>query len=299
MKNTHCFIITAIALLATSCLRLDDNLFNKKNDIKSYLLDNYTGEQDFILDASYKIPDSLVHLFTLNSLMPGESTAKKIQAIYLGNISKITSDTVIMYCHGNKWHMDFYWQRAKLLAHTGGKNHYGLLMIDYRGYGLSEGSPTEDGMYADVDAALQWLKLNGLTTNRLVIYGFSLGSAPACKLTANPRSLTPSKLILEAPFASAAVMVQDGSQLSMPSSYFSNLKINNAEEIKKVQQPLMWMHGTNDLFLNIKTHGQVVYDNHSGVYKEAHKIEGADHSEIPVNYGFTNYLKDLEKFIKR
>lgn len=299
MKKTVIYIFIVFVLAFSSCMRLDSNLYNNDNTITSYQLDNYSGEQDFILDATYKIPDSLIHHFTLSSLIPGESSAKKIHAIYLGSISKIATDTVIMYCHGNKWHMDFYWQRAKLMAHIGGKNHYGVMMIDYRGFGMSEGEPTEDGMYADVDAAFQWLKLNGLTSQRLMVYGFSLGSAPACELTANPRSLTPSKIILEANFASAAVMVQDGSQISMPASYFTNLKIDNAEEIKKISQPLFWMHGKNDLFLNIDTHGQVVYNNHGGTYKEAHKIDGADHGEVPEKYGFENYLRDLEVFIKK
>jgi len=296
------FIKIALIILGfgfSSCFRLDANLFNNDNKIKEYKLDNYTGEQDFILGTFYHIQDSMIHLFTLSSKMASESSSKKIYAIYLGEISKIASDTVIMYCHGNKWHMDFYWQREKLLAHVGGKNHYGVLMIDYRGYGLSEGTPTEEGMYTDVDAALQWLKLNGLSNQRLIMYGFSVGTAPACKLTANPRSLTPSKLILEAPFASAAVMVEDATQLAMPASYVTNLKIDNSEEIKKVNQPFMWMHGTNDKFLNINTHGQVVYNNYHGVYKEAHKIAGADHGEVPAKYGFTNYLNDIYTFIKK
>jgi len=299
MKAVIKFFSICFVIALSSCLRLDANLFNNDNKIKEYKLDNYTGEQDFILDASYHIPDSLVHLFTLNSKLSTESSSEKIYAIYLGSISKIATDTVIMYCHGNKWHMDFYWQREKLLAHVGGKNHYGVLMIDYRGYGLSEGTPTEDGMYADVDAALQWLKLNGLSNQRLIIYGFSLGTAPACELTANPRSLTPSKIILEAPFASAAVMVADASQMSMPASFVTNLKIDNSEEIKKVNQPFMWMHGINDKFLSIKTHGQVVYDNYIGGYKEAHKIPGADHGEIPVKDGFTNYVNDIYTFIMK
>lgn len=82
--------------------------------------------------------------------------------------------------------MDFYWSRVQLLANTGGKNHYGVLMVDYRGYGLSEGKPTEEGLYADVDARLQWLKTSWLSNERLVMYGFSLGSAPATKSTAAP-----------------------------------------------------------------------------------------------------------------
>ncbi len=293
------FVIVISLILFSSCLRLDDNLYNLEDKITEYKLDNYTGEQDFILDNSYHIPDSLIHIFTLSSKTSNESTAKNIYAIYIGQISKIQTDTVIMYCHGNKWHMDFYWQRAKLLAHTSGKNKYGVLMIDYRGYGLSEGKPSEDGLYADVDAALQWLKLNGLTDSRLMMYGFSMGTAPACELTNKPRSMTPSKLILEAPFASADVMANDGSGLNMPGSFFTNLKIDNAEEIKTINQPFCWLHGTNDNFLNINTHGELVYKNYNGTYKEAQRISGADHGEIPAKMGFSNYINTLSTFIKK
>lgn len=298
MKVVIKIVFVVLAIGFSSCFRLDANLFNNKK-ISAYQLDNYTGEQDFILDPSYHIQDSMIHVFTINSKMTSESSSKKIYAIYLGQISKIASDTVIMYCHGNKWHMDFYWQREKLLAHVGGKHHYGVLMIDYRGFGLSEGTPTEEGMYTDVDAAFQWLRDNGLNNQRLIVYGFSVGTAPACMLTANPRSLIPSKIILESPFANAATMVQDASQLAMPSSFLTNLKIDNSEQIKKINQPFMWMHGINDNFLSIVTHGQVVYDNYHGVYKEAHKIPGAGHGDVPVKYGFTNYLNDIYAFIRK
>ncbi|MBA3682409.1 MAG: hypothetical protein H0W73_14795 [Bacteroidetes bacterium] len=131
----------------SSCLKLDSNLYNNDNKIKEYKLDNYAGEQDFILDASYNIPPNFISLFPLYSQADDESEATTIHALYIGDITKINTDTVILYCHGNKWHMDFYWQRAKLLAHINGKNKYGILMLDYRGYGLSEGKPTEKGMY--------------------------------------------------------------------------------------------------------------------------------------------------------
>ncbi len=292
-------IVIVTIMFLSSCLRLDDNLYNLTDKITEYKLDNYTGEQDFILDNSYHIPDSLIHVFTLSSKTVNESSAKTIYAIYIGQISRIQTDTVIMYCHGNKWHMDFYWQRAKLLAHTSGKNKYGVLMIDYRGYGLSEGSPSEDGLYADADAALQWLKLKGLSDNRLMMYGFSMGTAPVCELTNKSRSMIPSKFILEAPFASADVMANDGSGLNMPGSFFTNLKIDNAEEIKTINQPFCWIHGTNDNFLNINSHGEVVYKNYHGIYQEAHRIPGADHGEIPVKMGFDNYLNTLSTFIKK
>lgn len=288
---------SVIAIALISCQRLDSNLYNLTDDITEYKLDNYTGEQDFILDASYTIPDSLITKFTLESKGIGETESTTIQAIYIGDISQIATDTVIMYCHGNKWHMDFYWQRAKLLANTGGKNRFGVLMIDFRGFGLSEGEPTEEGLFADTDAALAWLQDHGLTNDRLVIYGFSLGSAPATKLCAEPRTMKPSKLILEAPFGSAAIMAADGSQLNMPGSYFTNLQINNAELIKNVQQPFCWIHGTADNFLGYETHGLVVYNNYNGPYKEMHPVEGADHGEVPAKMGFVTYNTVLTNFI--
>jgi fermentation-respiration switch protein FrsA (DUF1100 family) len=297
MKRVFIYI-TGIIIL-TSCFRLDDNLYNANSDITAYLLDEYDGEQDFVLGSAYKIPDNLVSIFTLESKLPSESSSTSIYAIYIGDINTISTDTVIMYCHGNKWHMDYYWQRAKLMAHAGGKNNYGVLMIDYRGYGLSEGKSTEEGLYADVDAGLAWLKSEGLTDDRLVIYGFSMGTAPACKLTGTPRTLTPSKLILEAPFASAEAMVQGASVLSLPSSFVTNLSINNAEEIKKVSEPFLWLHGTADDRNGFKDHGEVVYKNYKGTYKESIVINNGGHSDLPSLIGYQAYCEKLDQFIKR
>ncbi|MEO7310681.1 MAG: alpha/beta hydrolase [Chitinophagaceae bacterium] len=302
MKKIFYTSIMCIAIIALlpGCLRLDDNLFNaNKNKISEYKLDDYTGDTDFRLDGSYKIPTNLVRIVPLISQASGEAAPTKIFGVYIGDVSKIAIDTVIMYCHGNKDHMDFYWPRAQLLANTKSKNHYGVMMVDYRGYGLSEGKPTENGLYADVDAALQWLKSNGLNNNRLVMYGFSLGTAPAVKLTAEPRSLTPSKLMLEAPMASAQAMVQDASGLALAGSFFTNLTIINAELIKKVQQPFFWIHGVDDSFLPINSQGEVVYKNYQGTYKVAYRIPGAGHSNVPNTMGFQNYLKAVGDFIAK
>ena len=282
----------------SGCLDLDDTLYNPSK-ISEYKLDAYDGDTDFRLNLSYRIPDSLVHIFTLSSQAPGESRATTIYAIYIGSQAHIATDTVIMYCHGNRDHMDFYWTRAELLANTGGKNRFGVMMIDYRGFGLSEGDPSEEGLYADVDAALKWLKTKGLTNDRLMMYGYSLGSAPATKLAAENYSLHPAKLLLEAPFASAETMIQDASGLDLPGAFFTTLSINNGEEIKSVTQPFFWIHGEADDFLNIDTHGQVVFDNYAGNYGEAHRIPGADHNSIQTTMGFQSYMDAVGDFIIR
>lgn len=304
MKTRNYFTLSIIALVSclSGCLRLDDNLFNANaNKIEKYELNNYKGEVDFTLDAAYTIPTNLVNLFTLTSKGIDETTGTKIYAVYIGDTARISSDTVIMYCHGNKDHMDFYWPRAQLLANTIGKNRYGVLMLDYRGYGLSEGKPSESGLAVDVDAGLQWLKTKGLSGERLIMYGFSMGSIPATKLSAEPRSLKPSKLILEAPIASAEAVVQDASALALPGSFFTDLKTNNAELIKNVKQPFMWIHGTEDDFLNVRTQGEVIYKNYGGSpnTKEAHLIPGAGHSNVPLYFTFPKYLQAVGSFIRK
>jgi alpha/beta superfamily hydrolase len=256
MKQILLFILAILSL--NSCMRLDNNLFHNKV-ISRYLMDSNPEPQEIVLDDTYKIPDSMIHLLQLTSDDIG--SAATIYAEYLGSISRIATDTVILYFHGTRDNMDYYWNRTKLLANVGGKNRFGVMTIDYRGYGMSSGKPTESGMYADAEAALKWLHDNGLSGDRLVIYGFSLGTAAATNRAANPGVLSPAKLILEAPFASAGVMVQDATVLALPPGYFTNLKVDNAQEIKKFQHPFMWIHGIDDDFLNINTHGEVVYKN--------------------------------------
>jgi fermentation-respiration switch protein FrsA (DUF1100 family) len=291
MKKGIFAIILTFGL--ASCLDLDPLLFNPNTDITEYKLDDFTGEQEIKVDA-YQVADSLTTIFTLEV---GENK-EKIYAVYIGNIDSIQTDTVFLYLHGNAGHIDYYWPRAKLLANVHGQNNHGVLIIDYRGYGLSEGTPSEENLYEDSRAAVSWLVDKGLTSERFLMYGFSLGSAPALELTANGAAILPNKLLLESPFASAEVMVQDGSGLALPGSFFTNLKIDNAEEIKKINQPLYWVHGIDDDFLALETHGEVVYGNYKSRAKVAYRIPGANHSDVPKVMGYEAYIKSIEDFIR-
>ena len=130
------------------------------------------------------------------------------------------------------------------------------------------------------------------------MFGFSLGTAPVCKIaSSNSFAMKPSKIILEAPFASSEVMVQDASLINMPASYFVNVEINNAENIKQVDVPLLWLHGIDDDFLSIETHGQLVYDNHTLAWKRGFKVPGAGHEGVPVFMGVSAYKSTLLNFI--
>lgn len=301
-------------MVITSCARLDANLFNPSK-LESYALDDYQGEVDFVLAESYQIDSTMIHRISgeISSTADGETV--DVQALFVGEPDRIGDEdyTIILYCHGNRDHMDFYWQRTKLLANVGSKNYYGILTLDYRGYGATAGIPSEAGLYADTAAAIEWLENkaqdngNTMKSDNFIAYGFSMGTAAVVELTAKPRSdLIASKIILEAPFASAEVMVQDNALLALPDSFFTNLKIDNAEEIKKLGEvPLLWMHGKDDDFLEINSHGEVVFKNHpgtDGTNKHAFRVDGANHSDIPMklgNYEFTSYTDAIFQFIEQ
>jgi pimeloyl-ACP methyl ester carboxylesterase len=302
MKNqSRMLSVVAAALLLglSGCFRLDSNLYNADNTITEYQFDQYIhpDEWDIDLDSTYTIADSNIHQMTLNSQAADESTPTKIAAIYLGEPSRIATDTVILYCHGNYGHMDVYWQRMKALANLGHKHRFGVLAFDYRGFGMSEGSATEAGMYADAAACVDWLKAMGLSSNRFIMYGFSLGSAAATELTAHPASLTPNWLLLEAPFASAEMMAQEGTGLAVPGSFFTNLKIDNADEIKLVEQPFYWLHGIDDHFLSYENHGLSVWNNYQGSRGVRESVPGAGHGNIVGTMGIEAYQASVLRFI--
>lgn len=285
-----------VLMALTACRkRLDSFLFNQSTRTE-YQLDNYTGEVSITVGGEFNVPDSLIHHLEWTLQEDGKST--QVHAIYVGDMNSISVDTVLLYCHGNKDHMDFYWPRQKLYANIGQLGRFGVLMFDYPGFGMSEGKPTEVNMYASTELALSWLKSQGLTNDRLVMMGFSLGSAAVCEVAGNPSrfSMNPSKIILEAPFASAEILIQDGGLLSMPGSFLVDLKIDNATEIKKVNVPLLWIHGVDDAFLTVAHHGQLVYDNKPGI-KEKELVPGGEHETTPTAMGYTNYINRILQFI--
>lgn len=293
------YIVLSVGLLALAGCnkRLDSFLFNGDNSIDAYYLDDYQGGELEDLPFSYHVPSTDIHQFTYTIKDKGEDL--KISAVYVGKIEDIAVDTVILYCHGNAKHMDNYWRRQKLLSYVGGYGTYGVLMFDYPGYGLSEGKSTEENMYEATNGAMKWLKSKGMNNERLVVYGYSLGSAPASKSVGDkPFVLKPSKLILEAPFASSEVMVQDASLINMPASFFVNTKIDNAEQIKKANVPFLWIHGIDDDFLSMETHGRVVYKNHTQSWKKKIEVAGAGHSNVPTLFGYEAYIEKIEAFIK-
>jgi alpha/beta superfamily hydrolase len=288
-------LLSLILFTLISCQKLDSNLFNADTDIESYLWDEFTGAREFHIGDDFPIDESEMFSFTVESDFKGDKAL--IHALYMGDRSTISSDTILVYCHGNAGHMDYYWERVKLLYYSGGKSRYGVLMMDYRGFGLSEGRVNEPALAKDVEACITWLKEQGAREEHMVMYGFSLGSIPAIQICMEDK-YEPMKLFLEAPIGNIDAMVQGGSSLSMPSSFFTEIEADNIARIKDVDQALFLLHGRADSFLPYLSHGKPIFDNHRGSEKNSIVVDEGEHGDTPKVMGLQEYMQTLDQFIR-
>lgn len=289
-------LLISLLLAITSCKKKTlDSLAFPSEKLDSYQFENY-ADAEIVIPDSLQIEPSERTLLTFDSYSSADETTYKIYGVYIGDLSTIDQDTVILYFHGQSKHMDNYYTRASLLANLGGKYNYGVLMIDYRGYGMSEGECTEQGLYEDAATAISWLKGQGVNNNQIVVYGYSLGAIPAIDRCAYEANFNPIKLILESPLASVENLVQNSTVLNVSPGYMTTLQFPNAEKIKLVNTPLSWYHGKEDTYIAI-SNGELIFENHSGT-KEAHRIDNSDHSEIPTIMGYNKYMEGLLTFIR-
>ncbi len=297
-KTSHpsCFNIFTIGIIAiTGCLSLDPFLF-KEESVSEYKLDNYTGNTEcsdaisFLNSNSYPLP--YIDTVTITS---GKETIYGI--LCRKDATPLTSaDTIICYFHGTSDHIDLYWPRTRLLFATG----YPVFIIDYKGYGKSTGEPTEKGIYEDGRTALEYIRTT-YNNPHVIIYSYSLGSLVGCEVTSTDALNQIIQVILEAPIGSVETLVQDASYLNLPGSYVTTFTGNNADRMKKVSIPLLWIHGTEDETLNRETNGLLVWKEYrkfnpdKGYYI---KVEGAGHSTNPQTIGYVRYIKCLMDFIR-
>jgi uncharacterized protein len=144
---------------------------------------------------------------------------------------------VILYFHGNGGSLRYRVDRfSKLLA-----DGIGLVALEYRGYGGSNGSPTEAGLIADGEAAYAFAAAR-YPVKDLVLWGESLGSGIAVPLAAEKPV---GRVILEAPFTSAAA-VAAGRYWYLPVRLLMKDQFRSDEQIGKVTAPVLILHGSRD-----------------------------------------------------
>ena len=123
----------------------------------------------------------------------------------------------------------------------------GLLALCYRGYGGSTGTPTEDGLIRDAQAAYDFARAR-YPAGRIVLFGESLGTAVAVALAAGHEV---AGVILDAPFSSAAD-VGAAAYPFAPVRWFMKDMFRSDERIGRVSAPLLVLHGEGDRIVPIR-----------------------------------------------
>ena len=158
----------------------------------------------------------------------------------------------LLFFHGNAGNISHRIDSLRIF-HDLGLN---TLIIDYRGYGQSEGKPSEQGLYADSEAAWQYLtSKRGIPPQQIIIFGRSLGGAVAAWLAARHQ---PRVLILESTFTSAPDMAAELYPF-LPTRLLTRLQYNAQRNLELVRCPVLIVHSRDDEISPFR-HGQRLYD---------------------------------------
>ena len=193
----------------------------------------------------------------------------------------------IVYFHGNGGNLSIW---APILAGIV-RHGFSVLAIDYRGYGVSTGRPTERGLYRDVDATLTraWTSVDG--TLAVLYWGRSLGATMAA-YAASKRA--PQGLILEAGFPDARAVIRSSPPLRLL-SLFSSYRFATARHLQSVNVPILVMHGDRDSVIPY-TLGRTLFEGIRGP-KTFATIAGGDHNDFaPVDP--QAYWVAVERFVQ-
>ena len=146
---------------------------------------------------------------------------------------------VILFCHGNAGNISHRLESIAIFHRLGLE----VFIFDYRGYGQSDGKPTEDGTYKDAEAAWRYLiEERQVNPNEVIFFGRSLGGGVASWLA---QSHTPGALILESTFVSlpdiAATLYP-----YLPVRLLLRFEYNTEENVSRVNCPVLIIHSRDD-----------------------------------------------------
>lgn len=194
----------------------------------------------------------------------------------------------LLFCHGNAGNISHRLESIRQFHQLG----LNVFIFDYRGYGESEGSPTEAGTYHDAEAARRYLvETRGLTPERIIYFGRSLGAAITAWLaTQHP----PRALIVESAFTSVPDF---GAEIYpwMPVRLLARLHYPTREYLQAVKAPTLVIHSRDDEIVSFR-HGESVYAA-ANVPKEFLEIRGGHNDGFLVSGA--QYTRHLDAFLRR
>ena len=195
----------------------------------------------------------------------------------------------VIYWHGNGGNLSL-WLDVLLDIHRRG---FSVLAVDYRGYGASTGTPSEQGLYRDAEAVTEYftkeVRRPGLRT---IQWGRSLGCAVASFAAAKHHA---DAVILESPFADVRTLFA-GNPLMLALNVFATYRFPTAEHLEAYRGPLLVIHGDADTIIPF-TAGRQTFDRAASEKKTLMVLKGADHNDVHGDH--PAYWKAIDEFLSR
>jgi fermentation-respiration switch protein FrsA (DUF1100 family) len=181
----------------------------------------------------------------------------------------------ILFLHGNAQEV-FSWSLVREDMDAAACR---MLLIDYRGYGKSDGEPGEEGLYMDGRAALGWLEANGVAASETVVFGKSLGGAVACEIARGKPLLG---LVLESTFTSLASVAKNLFPFA-PGYVPDTIVYDSASKMERIECPVLVIHGDVDALIPFEE-GQRLFVA-ANEPKELFVVSGAGHNDVSIVAG--------------
>jgi len=145
---------------------------------------------------------------------------------------------VVLLLHGNAGNIS---HRIEYLAMFH-RLRYSTLIVDYRGYGLSTGEPSEEGTYRDAEACWAWLEARGIAASDIVVFGESLGGGVATWIA---ERRTPRALVLASTFTSIPDLAE-AIYPYLPVRLLSRIHYDSLARMPNISAPVLVMHSPDD-----------------------------------------------------
>jgi hypothetical protein len=194
----------------------------------------------------------------------------------------------LLFFHGNAGNISHRLDSIRIFNQL----RLAVLIIDYRGYGQSEGSPSEAGTEKDARAAWRYLtQTRGVAPEQLVLFGRSLGGAVAAQLATQHR---PAALIIESSFTSVPDIAADV-YWWLPARWLSRFQYATRDHVANVNCPVLVIHSPDDEIIPFR-HGEAIHAA-AREPKELLRLRGA-HNEGFLLSG-ADYTRGFDAFLMR
>ncbi len=193
----------------------------------------------------------------------------------------------LLFCHGHSGSLghrvDLFRELLRLPLN--------VFAFDYRGYGRSDGAPSEQGLFRDVRAAYDHLtSCLGEVAERIVLFGQSLGGAVAIDGALHRQV---AGLVVQSSFVDLRALARSSSS-RLPLHWIASNHFRNLDKVRRLRVPKLFIHGTVDSTIPY-AHGETLFEQ-AAQPKELLAVIGAGHHDVHVRGG-DSYFRRLSSFV--